>query len=111
MGKTPQVQMAASKFEEGGVASVLRLAEVERLENGSGANGCKQIWGGRCPVGIEVGGGEAAGKTVQVQMAASKFGEGGIPSVLRLVEVKRRGKRRRCKWLQANLGMAEPRRH
>ena len=51
------------------------------------------------------------GKTPQVQMSASKFGEGGALSVLRLAEVERLGKRHRCKCLQANLRVAVPRRY
>ena len=72
-------------------------------ENAAGANGCKQIWGGRCPIGIEVGGGGAVGKTAQVQMAASKFRDGGASLALRLTAVEWQRKWRWCKWLQANL--------
>jgi len=72
-------------------------------ENAAGANVCKQIWGGWCPIGIEVGGGGAVGKTAQVQMSASKFEGGGTPSVLRLTAVEWQRKWRWCKWLQANL--------
>ena len=81
------------------------------MENAADANGCKQIRGGRCPIGIEVGGGGTAEEMAQVQMSASKFEGGGTPSVLRLTAVEWQRKWRRCKCLQANLRRAVPYRY
>ena len=72
-------------------------------ENGTGANVCKQIWGGWCPSGDEVGGGGAGGKRGPAQLSASKFGEGGAPEAMRLAEGKRVGSGGRGHSEQVNL--------